>query len=769
MPLFGILRKQGENHLMDLSGRPKAELAELLINLASSIKEEDLKDPATFAMVAQLLSVLDPKPKPLPPELVSQLKDIVSPKDKFAAAAQALGLVNEGDLKSLSESMKAEGLLKSNLSKGAMRRIAPYNPHEMDGRQEESVAYWQGTATRHEGETPGDIREEINKERGPARTRFLHNLHAATKSRMAPDGKREFLLHRGMGVREVRGAVEDGHVAHGDATSWTPKPGIAARFKGRGGQVASAWIHEDNIRTVPKQYGRLGSPETRYYLAEERKKPKGQNQFYDEHEVVVGPHKSRLADPKDLSPEPSIDEKIAKRGKTEADRRQGKLTLADFPDIAGSSPKGKMMKNEKFRDLIVSLKKSGLTDMAKRLEKSGRHGELMKSLSVLQGEELAKADEAFEASKSQGSYAAAYHERSKERLAKIMEKHPKIVDELKDKLGKLKGTGGPEAKKSRDSIKNSIKFFDNVKDFHEHAVDVSRKAKELIAAPGSPKLTVGSTSGKMIKSGLASFDLPAAHTCPGKGACLNWCYAWNGRFTNMPKAIANQTNNWASSEKDDFAPRMIEKLKDQKHGAAVRLHASGDFYNQDYVNKWAQIAKAHPDKQFYAYTKSHHLDMSGLHSLPNFKVIQSEGGKFDSAIDHSKPHSRVFNSLEEMQAAGYTNATDDDMVAANPKVTKIGLLNHGQAKKQFKGTSTAPKAGPVAPTPASEPDGEKLAASEPARAKMRAHGSIVYTVDTSGMKDIYGEHPLQGGEIGHSKCYTMDQPDYCESFHEGEK
>lgn len=55
-----------------------------------------------------------------------------------------------------------------------------------------------------------------------------------------------------------------------------------------------------------------------------------------------------------------------------------------------------------------------------------------------------------------------------------------------------------------------------------------------------------------------------------------------------------------------------------------RIHSSGDFFNQDYIEFWASIIKRFPKINFYAYTKVDKiLDFSSLTQLGNFNLIPS--------------------------------------------------------------------------------------------------------------------------------------------------
>jgi hypothetical protein len=41
-----------------------------------------------------------------------------------------------------------------------------------------------------------------------------------------------------------------------------------------------------------------------------------------------------------------------------------------------------------------------------------------------------------------------------------------------------------------------------------------------------------------------------------------------------------------------------------------RVHSCGEFYSQEYFNKWCEIAKSFPSVTFYTYTKNIDLDVS---------------------------------------------------------------------------------------------------------------------------------------------------------------
>ena len=81
------------------------------------------------------------------------------------------------------------------------------------------------------------------------------------------------------------------------------------------------------------------------------------------------------------------------------------------------------------------------------------------------------------------------------------------------------------------------------------------------------------------------------------------------------------------SQRSDFVPTVLGSI-DKLGRDKVRIHESGDFYSQEYVNNWVSIAKQRPNVVFLAYTKRmNDFDFSELRSLPNTIVINSLFGK----------------------------------------------------------------------------------------------------------------------------------------------
>jgi hypothetical protein len=130
--------------------------------------------------------------------------------------------------------------------------------------------------------------------------------------------------------------------------------------------------------------------------------------------------------------------------------------------------------------------------------------------------------------------------------------------------------------------------------------------------------------------------------------------------------------------------KLLDRADKRRRKLVIRVHDSGDFYSASYQMMWYHIARAFPSVTFYAYTKQ--VGQSRLIDWDrpaNFVLIFSLGGKQDSFVESGLRHSRVFETVQDLEAAGYANASDDDLVAigTNPK---IGLVYHGV--KSFQNT-----------------------------------------------------------------------------------
>ena len=167
-------------------------------------------------------------------------------------------------------------------------------------------------------------------------------------------------------------------------------------------------------------------------------------------------------------------------------------------------------------------------------------------------------------------------------------------------------------------------------------------------------------------------------TCPNAGACASLCYARNGTYL-FPKVKAAHARNLKRvlDNLDRWKVDMIAEARKRAAGRYVRIHDSGDFFDDDYLAAWIEIAAAVPETTFYAYTKevSRFKRMVEGRAPSNFKWLYSMGGKEDHLIDIvNDRHAEVFHSVEALEAAGYFNQEASDLLAIEAPTNKIGIV-----------------------------------------------------------------------------------------------
>lgn len=130
---------------------------------------------------------------------------------------------------------------------------------------------------------------------------------------------------------------------------------------------------------------------------------------------------------------------------------------------------------------------------------------------------------------------------------------------------------------------------------------------------------------KMVK-GFGIFNITEKVTCIGSTAfCRQHCYACKASQQYKNVVPQRRAANTEATRHAEFIPAMITalgKLVSRKgFSGFFRIHESGDFYDQSYVNKWAKIAAAFPDVKFLAFTKSFGLDFTVMPS--NVQLVYS--------------------------------------------------------------------------------------------------------------------------------------------------
>lgn len=110
-----------------------------------------------------------------------------------------------------------------------------------------------------------------------------------------------------------------------------------------------------------------------------------------------------------------------------------------------------------------------------------------------------------------------------------------------------------------------------------------------------------------------TWSLPSKITCPySTELCRKKCFAKKNE--TFKTVLESRMKNLEESKKESFVPNVIDlidkylnknKCKDKL--LIVRVDTSGDFYSEEYLNKWIDISNNYKDNKnimFQSYTKS---------------------------------------------------------------------------------------------------------------------------------------------------------------------
>jgi len=175
--------------------------------------------------------------------------------------------------------------------------------------------------------------------------------------------------------------------------------------------------------------------------------------------------------------------------------------------------------------------------------------------------------------------------------------------------------------------------------------------------------------GNSYRIRLASFDIPAGHTCPMASLCHSRaviqpdgkaiiedygqfrCYAASTEALWKNVRVI-RWRNYELTKYNDFVQIITAEL-DRLGLNSVRIHSSGDFYDYTYMMKWIQIARLNPNVQFWGYTKQATF-IKILNAEANIHFVYSVGGLLDNyAAKNNLPSCLVVNSQEQADALGF--------------------------------------------------------------------------------------------------------------------
>ena len=226
--------------------------------------------------------------------------------------------------------------------------------------------------------------------------------------------------------------------------------------------------------------------------------------------------------------------------------------------------------------------------------------------------------------------------------------------------------------------------------------------------PETANLRFGSDNSKL--GDIPTLSMPAGHSCPFAKDCRS-CAIKNPRkrhdigdrrkfviqdgphtqfrcYTAIEEVLRPSVRNarWANffaiqhavSKGLEATIALIERsLPEAKFGKPTRPHVAGDFFSQIYFDAWMQVARNHPERLFYAYTKALPFWVKRLEAIPkNFRLTASYGGTHDHLIaEYNLRSAKVVAPIEEANQLGLEIDHDDSHAYGDGP--SFALLVHG--------------------------------------------------------------------------------------------
>ena len=207
-----------------------------------------------------------------------------------------------------------------------------------------------------------------------------------------------------------------------------------------------------------------------------------------------------------------------------------------------------------------------------------------------------------------------------------------------------------------------------------------------------------------MNGAIYNFSLPAGISCPFAVECKTtadraWgtitdgkhqiyrCYAASDEAKSPQVRAARHWNFELLRRETEY--EMFKRIQASlpKKAEIIRIHVSGDFFNQKYFNAWANVARLNPDRLFYAYTKSlkYWIDYNPYRVPKNLKLTASWDHSNSKLIQqHKLKFAKVVFTEEEAKILNLEIDHDDTHAYIGDK--SFALLIHGT---QPKGTMAA--------------------------------------------------------------------------------
>jgi hypothetical protein len=184
------------------------------------------------------------------------------------------------------------------------------------------------------------------------------------------------------------------------------------------------------------------------------------------------------------------------------------------------------------------------------------------------------------------------------------------------------------------------------------------------------------------------WNLPTGTTCPFAMECKVTVDRLTGKFdidkgqyrcyaASAERFPGVRNSRWENFEsvKNNIKPVIPNKCK------SIRIHSSGDFFNQKYFDLWLEIARENPEIEMWAYTKSLNYWVNRINEIPkNLILTASYGGKLDNLINEfNLKNVKVYKSIGEVE--DFRPIDNNDDYARMPNINFALLDNMLVSKK----------------------------------------------------------------------------------------
>lgn len=190
------------------------------------------------------------------------------------------------------------------------------------------------------------------------------------------------------------------------------------------------------------------------------------------------------------------------------------------------------------------------------------------------------------------------------------------------------------------------------------AHNIEYKAGKIILPDGNISARLLINGNEKIGKGVYHWSmLPGTHEFNAivndenvnvKGTCAcncDGCYAMAGRYrmASVINALANRT--MIARNNLDFMVNAINAQIIAENIQLVRVHVAGDFFSDEYISAWKEIALANPNTRFWTYTKVHDAE-NAFNELDNFNVVKSVIPNVGFNFGHCDYILSVYNALK---------------------------------------------------------------------------------------------------------------------------